>query len=243
MSETAQRDGIIAAAMKLAADQAWDDVSLADIAREAGIGLADMRAHFSSKADILIGFTRKIDDQVLSMPTDRTSGQSVRDTLFEVLMNRFDALMPYKAALRSIYDSGAIDPKLVFKLLNSQRWMLAAAGVNNEGVGGAIRSVGLSGVYGRTFRVWLSDDDPGMAKTMSQLDQGLRNGERLLGAAESLRDCARRLARFWCAPRQPSSEPRAPQTPKTTVDEPPYGQQPDTDSGERPTERPASPDG
>ena len=71
--------------------------------------------------------------------------------------------------------------------LNSQRFMLAAAGIDTEGPLGALKLQGAVLVYANTMRTWLDDDDPALAKTMARLDRELRRGERVLEGAEDLR--------------------------------------------------------
>jgi AcrR family transcriptional regulator len=193
IDESTPRGRIVKAAMDLAAEMAWKDVTLLAIADRAGVKLTELRAEFDGKSAIVRGFVRDIDDTVLAHPPDRPEGQSHRDTIFEVVMSRFDALEPHKAALRSIRASGAFDATLARPLIESQRWMLNAAGVGTEGVRGGVRTLGLAAVYVQVFQVWLDDEDPGMAKTMAALDQQLRRGERALDFVDDLAGALGRL--------------------------------------------------
>ena len=59
------RDRIIAAALRLAEKQGWRDLSLGEIAGEAGIPLVEMRKDFQSKGQILAAFSRSVDQAVL----------------------------------------------------------------------------------------------------------------------------------------------------------------------------------
>jgi hypothetical protein len=61
--------------------------------------------------------------------------------------------------------------------VRSMRWMLTAAGINTAGGRGALRAQGLALMFGRVLRVWVDDDDPGLARTMAELDRALRRGE------------------------------------------------------------------
>ncbi|MEQ1710779.1 MAG: TetR family transcriptional regulator, partial [Hyphomicrobium sp.] len=188
---------IIAAALRLAAERPWGDVKLLDIAAGAGVTLVDMRRSFGSKSAILAAFARTIDDQVLAKAVRPPAGQSARDTLFEVVMSRFDALEPHRAALRSIHAAGAADPALLRALLASQAWMLAAAGVDTDGLGGGVRVAGLASVYASVFATWLEDDDPGLARTMASLDRRLRRGEQTLSSLDEMAAAARRMATIF----------------------------------------------
>ena len=155
-------------------------MSLLDIAAAAGLTLADVRSVAGSKSQIVAAFLREIDDKVLAQVKGPTEGQAARDTLFEVVMSRFDALAPHKAAVKSIAAAGRWDVSLAGPFLNSQRWMLTAAGIDADGVSGLVRTAGLGSLYVRVFDTWLGEDDPGIARTMAALDRGLRSGERTL---------------------------------------------------------------
>jgi AcrR family transcriptional regulator len=195
---TSEKGRYIAAALELAAEQPWRDVSLADIAARAGGGLVGLKAHFGSKADILSAFMDLVDDEVLAKAPRREEGQPRRDVLFEVVMSRFDVLQPWKDALRSIAGDGPPDPARLGRVLASSRWMLEAAGIGAGGVDGMARVAGLASVYGGVFRVWLDDDDPGLARTMAALDRRLRRGEQALRRADDLLGGLRRVAGAVC---------------------------------------------
>lgn len=186
--ETTPKGRLIAAAMKLATERPWKDVSLIDIADAAGLTLADVRAHFDGKPAIIRGFVRAVDDALLKQPRKPQPGEGPRDALFEVIMARFDLLTPHKPALRAIIRDADPDLALLGSALASQQWMLSAAGIDASGSRGAVRTLGLASVYASVFRTWLDDDDAGMARTMAALDRRLRRGERNLQAVEGVCD-------------------------------------------------------
>ncbi|WP_204310683.1 hypothetical protein, partial [Escherichia coli] len=62
--------------------------------------------------------------------------------------------------------------------LRSHQWMLAAAGVETSGRGGALRAQGMAVMFARVLGVWLDDDDPALARTMKALDEGLARAGR-----------------------------------------------------------------
>jgi AcrR family transcriptional regulator len=189
------RDRIVAAALKLAAERPWSDITLLNIAQEAGLTLADLRQEFATKNEILIAFARGIDDQVLrNAPTHNGGAVASRDAIFDIVMSRFDALAPYKPALRTIAQSTMFEPGLFMNLLTSQHWMLQAAGFATDGLVGGLRVAGLASVYTSVFRTWLEDDDPGQARTMAALDRRLRRGERILAPLEDISFLVGRIA-------------------------------------------------
>lgn len=186
-----KRTEVVEALMRLAAEQPWDDIELADIAREAGLTLSDMRDLFPSKGAILDGFTRAIDKRVMAGTTEDLAGEPARERVFDVLMRRLDAMAPYKRALRRITVALRTDLLSLAALnrsgLNSMRFMLAAAGVPTEGPLGFIKLQGTVVAFANVMETWFEDDDPTGAKTMARLDRELGRGERVLERADDLR--------------------------------------------------------
>jgi AcrR family transcriptional regulator len=185
------REAVIEATMRLASDRPWNDIELADIAREAGVSLADLRDLFPSKGAILGGFSRMLDRKVLESPSDDLAGEPARERVFDVMMRRLDAMAPYKTALRRIVRALRFDPLSLAALnqsgLNSQRYMLAAAGISTEGPLGLLKLQGAVIVLANTMETWFEDDDPVQARTMARLDRELRRGERVIERAEDFR--------------------------------------------------------
>ena len=188
---SSSREAVVEATMRLAADRPWNDIELVDIAREAGVSLAELRDLFPSKGAILGGFTRMIDRKVLDGASDDLAGEPARERVFDVMMRRLDAMTPYKAALRRIVWALRFDPLSLAALnqagLNSQRYMLAAAGISSEGPLGLLKLQGAAIVFANTLETWFDDDDPTLAKTMARLDRELRRGERVIERAEDFR--------------------------------------------------------
>jgi AcrR family transcriptional regulator len=185
------RERIVQALMRLASDRPWSDIEVGDIAEEAGVSLAEFRDHFPSKGAVLAGFSRMIDKQVLEGSSEDLAGEPARERLFDVMMRRFDALLPYRPALRRIAYAVRMDPLALAALnrvaLNSQRFMLAAAGIATEGPLGLIKLQGAALVFGNAMETWFEDDDPALAKTMARLDRELRRGDRVMERAEDFR--------------------------------------------------------
>ncbi|MCB1501344.1 MAG: TetR/AcrR family transcriptional regulator [Bauldia sp.] len=193
----APRDRMIDALMALLADRPFAAITLADIAAEAGVSLADLREAFGGKAAILAAFVRRIDLAVLGGgEPDMSLGP--RDRLFEAEMRRFDALAPYKPALVSLTRSARRDPALACLLhgfaTRSQKWTLAAAGIHRGGLAGCATVEGAVLIHLEALRTWLRDDDEDLARTMAALDRGLRRGERAIRILDQVCAFAPRLA-------------------------------------------------
>ena len=176
---------LVDAALALAARQGWRATSLAAIAAEAGLPLDQAYAACRSKHAILAAFQRRIDRAALAGPAPE-SDASARDRLFDILMRRFDALQPHRAALRAILRDSIGDPWALLgapALLRSMAWMLAAAGISTIGWPGVVRPQLLAGLYLWVLRGFLSDESADLARTMAALDRGLRRAQSFLGIA------------------------------------------------------------
>jgi AcrR family transcriptional regulator len=188
---------VIIAAMDLAQSPGWREVSLRDIADASGCSLAEVMGRFETKQDIVAAFNDAIDRAMLEGAGDIEREQSPRDALFEVIMSRFDLMMPYKAALKEIIaeargELAVPDLGRLGAHMKTQNRILQAAGIDHAGAALALRQLGLVALTNQVFLVWLEDDDPGMARTMAALDRRLRQGERTFGFLDDVAQSATR---------------------------------------------------
>jgi ubiquinone biosynthesis protein COQ9 len=177
-------DKILDAALRLAADRRWTEITLRDIAGEAGLSLAALNEAVPSRAAILALLNRRIDQRMLvALDKDPVAGDA-HDRIFEVLMRRLEVMAPYRAAVASIIADPATllddPPEIAGSLGRSLGWVLAAAGLEDSGGREIVKRLGLAAVYRRVLGVWVEDDDPGLARTMAVLDRALRDGETWL---------------------------------------------------------------
>lgn len=203
-SAATPRNAIITAFMDLVGERGWDQASLADIAERSGQGLGTIRAHFGSRMAILEAYVAGIDCAVLDGIDADLADQDTKERLFDVLMRRLDLLTPQKAAIRALSKAAMRDPGLALALnglaVQSQRWMLAAAGVDVHGAGGMIRAQGLAVAFAKVVQAWLDDEDPALARTMRVLDEQLVKAGRAALTLKSVEQLARPLKSLLCAP-------------------------------------------
>jgi AcrR family transcriptional regulator len=185
-----ERRAVVDALLEIAAERDWDEIDLSAIAERAGVGLSTLRGLFPSKGAILAAFSRDIDRVVLDGIDQGMESEPARERLFDVLMRRIDALGPHKDAIARLSRSFAHDPLSLAAwnrvVVTSMQWMLAAAGIGGDGPMGALRSQGLALAWSRILRVWLEDDDEGLARTMTEIDRQLRSGERWMRRADDV---------------------------------------------------------
>jgi AcrR family transcriptional regulator len=184
------RDRIVDALMALAAEKAYGEIGIAEIAERAQVSLAEFRDLFPSKGAILAAFSRRIDHEVLEGTTDELKEEPVRERVLDIMMRRFDALKPYREALRSIRRDMRGDPLSMAAMnrvaVNSQRFMLAAAGVDTTDALGPLKLQGAVAVFARAFATFLDDEEEDLARTMAKLDRELDKGERVLRLADDV---------------------------------------------------------
>lgn len=188
--EGTPRDGVIDALLALAAEEDWDYITLNAIAERAGISLADLRDLFPSKGAILGAFIRRIDRAVLEGASADMADQEPRERVLDLMLRRFEALLPHKAALKSIRKGFAGDiPGLLAlnqQALNSWRYLLASVEIETEGPLGMVKIQGAILVFARAFEAFLADPTPELSETMAKLDSELKRGEWVLARAEGV---------------------------------------------------------
>ncbi|WP_292530280.1 TetR family transcriptional regulator [Methylocystis sp.] len=189
------RDRVIDATLRLATRREFSDVTLTDIAQEAGISLADLRELFPSKGAIIGAFSRRVDREVLDALPKDASHEPARERLYDVLRRRLDVLEPDREALASVGRWAARDPLTAAALnretVNSMRFMLEAADVDSEGPVGSLKLQGLALAWSRVLEDWFAGD---IHDALSTLDRELTRGERYVDRAE---DFARLTRPFY----------------------------------------------
>lgn len=181
--DTDIKQKIINSALELAAEQGWEFITLRDIANHAKIKPATLYDIIDHKGDILILLGKMIDRRVLegiSISEDETS--SPRDRVFDIMMDRFEILNEYRQGVISILEFTKCDPKHIIiyfpYLCRSMSWMLESVGIETEGMRGALKIAGLSGIYLNVLKVWKDDESADLSKTMASLDQALERVEK-----------------------------------------------------------------
>jgi AcrR family transcriptional regulator len=180
---TASAETVLDAFLGLLSERSFAEVTLRDVASAADLGLADLYRLYPDKVALAGAFMARIDAAVLAgTPRQSDPEETARDRLFDVMMRRYDALRPYKAALRSIRRAASRDPLLALALgpalRRSMAAMLEAAALASEGLTGALRQNGLLAIHHAVSRVFDGDDSVDLSKTMAALDSRLKTAEK-----------------------------------------------------------------
>jgi len=181
MSEAS--DAALDAFLRLIAEKGFADVALREVAEAAGVGAAELYRLYPDKVALAAAFMARIDAEVLAgVPRQSDPEETARDRLFDVLMRRYDALRPHRAALAALRRAATRDPLLALALgpalRRSMAAMLEAASLSSDGLTGAVRQNGLLAIHYAVSRVFDQDETGDLSKTMAALDGRLKMAEK-----------------------------------------------------------------
>lgn len=180
-------DAINAALWRVIATHGWPGLSMGRLAAEADVPVADLRARFATRLDVLLAHGKAMDRAVLA-GTVGGQGGAARDRLFDALMRRLDAMQPHREGILRLMRDMRRDPGLAVALAPhigvSMRWMLDAAEIGGEACARRLLAVGLAGVWFTAVRAWAEDDSEDLGTTMAALDRAI---DRAGQVARSLR--------------------------------------------------------
>lgn len=167
------------AALELAADTPWADLTLAAIAEKAGIDLTAMYG-LSGKDQLATESDTYFDK---AMSAEGVSGDDLpRERLFDVIMLRFEAMEAHRAGLLSMMKYRDRTPSLTLRLPAARKhtadWALVSAGLDDSsGAPPGLKAVAVAFVIASTERAWRKETSGDFALTMAALDKGLREAE------------------------------------------------------------------
>ncbi|MDD3287542.1 MAG: hypothetical protein PHX43_00855 [Alphaproteobacteria bacterium] len=176
--DTSIREKLCAAAVKLASQKAWEEITISQIAKTAKVPLKQAAELYSETEEILPSLMEATDKRVKKTVGIRDKNESAHDRLFEIFMARFDDLQKNRKSAISISNACRKDPRLARIMLksqwNSMREILLMAGIDDDGSKKILQVCSLVVVYNLTIYRWLNDETEDMAKTMAALDRGLK---------------------------------------------------------------------
>ncbi len=181
--DPALRRDLARAGLALAAEGPWKEVTLAKLAQAAGRALPELYGATLWEA---VDCAEEAFDRAIAASMDKLDpAQSVRDRLFELIMRRFEAMEPHRAAVLAMEQGLDRDPTLMAsqhqRHVRCARWVLALAGLEADGMTGQARAQGLGVIIGQARAAWRGDDAGDFARTMASLDKNLRRAEEMFG--------------------------------------------------------------
>ncbi len=173
----------IGAVFDQAALRGWQELNLVEAGQDAGLDIVRLRRRFPNRGAVLVRFGAQADGKALSGVPSGTP----RERLFDILMNRFEALQVHREGVRALLSALQTDPATSMLLyagtLRSMKWLLEGAGVPATGLSGGLRVHGLMALWLYGLRAWEQDDSPDLSGTMAAVDRGL---DRAMQAEQSL---------------------------------------------------------
>ena len=183
------RAAILEATMRLAAQRPFGEITLREIAAEAGLSLLQFRDAFPSKGAVLGALSRKFDRETLGVTYDFRADDGPQERLFAVLSRRLDAMAPYKAGLKSVRYWLRADWAAALEVnklaLNAMRFCCEAADVPLGGFEG-VKLQGLALAWTRVVDVWLTDDEPDSTRALAALSAELSRGGRAVSGIDAV---------------------------------------------------------
>jgi AcrR family transcriptional regulator len=179
---------LLIAAFDLIAERGWARLSLVAVARRAGVEPVAVYRELRGKRALLSALSRRLDEAMLAIEEAELAGLPPRDRVFELMMRRLEALVPFRPGLERLAREARRDPCLLLatacRLDRSLTWLQDAAGLRNSGVRARIARRALGAAYLQTLRVWRKDTAPDLGKTMVELDKQLRRVGTFAGLRE-----------------------------------------------------------
>ena len=146
---------------------------------------------FKFKSSVINKFSKMIDQKVeelICLEDFRDS--SSKDTLFELIMMRFDEMKIYKKSLKLILQESKKKPVLISTItknvVNTMDFYLQLSNSYKNRPLDIFKKNFLFIIYSLSFRIWLDDETNDLSKTMAELD-------RLLSMAKNFQKQIRSL--------------------------------------------------
>lgn len=161
-------------ALRLIAAKGWSAFSLADLATE-GVSPHEVAHTFETKEDVLKAFSAWVSTALSQTPFNFEGEEALQERLFEVMMARFDLLIPYKSASRQIvgyFEGHPLEGTSFLCLLENEMAALLCL-VDRDKTYPPLFTKAMLGVYLLSLRTWHQDDSFDGEVTMAYLHQAL----------------------------------------------------------------------
>lgn len=183
--DTSEPKDLLVTAFELIAEEGWSRLSLVTVARRVGVAPAEVYRELPSRGALLAALTRRIDEAMLEIDEADLVGLPPRDRVFELMMARLEALVPFRPGLARLARAARGDPWVVlataWHLERSLAWLQDAAGLRSSGLRASVARRALGAAYLQTLRVWLEDEAADLGRTMAELDKQLRRVQPFAG--------------------------------------------------------------
>ncbi|GAK33207.1 hypothetical protein JCM17846_20050 [Iodidimonas nitroreducens] len=176
------RDKVIDAALMAVTDCGWRRTHIDDVIEAAGVSEALFYREFDGLVSVMVAASRQLNAAMADAVADFEEEDSTREKLFALIMARFDAAMPWRAAIVDLARSAPTDPVLAAAagqaLMTMASRALSLAGITVSGPLGFARvNAFMLSVILPAARIWLKDESADLSKTMTGLNDLLERAE------------------------------------------------------------------
>jgi AcrR family transcriptional regulator len=176
------RDRIVDAAMVLAAEGGWHDVSLNAVADRLGVGLADIAEIFRDRDAIADAWFARALSAMLA-PAPEKFGELPASARAEMMIFRWfraQSAHPKVAGEMLLTKAWPSHPHhwvpMVFNLSRLVHWWLDAARIEDSGLKRMAQEVFLTALLLRAIAAWQADARAGEAEALPRIERVLRRG-------------------------------------------------------------------
>lgn len=167
--------------------EGWFGLTLPRVAQALGMHLPALMAHYGDKDALLLRFGAYLDKKLAETMSDVRA--TFKERMFELLMQRFDFLQPYRGGMiRLLMDAeqnpvGAVclGGQAIIPLCASMARLVELAGISATTQQGRMAAFLLKFVYLDALRVWRRDESRDLSATMAALDRNLVRLVRIVG--------------------------------------------------------------
>lgn len=177
-----ERDRIVDAAMALAAESGWHDVSLNSVAARLDVALADIHAHFRDRDAIADAWFARALSAMLAAPPEGF-GELPPSARAEMMLLRWFRAQRAHAPVAGAMILTKAWPShphhwvpMVFNLSRLAHWWLDAAQIEHTGFRRMAEEVRLSALLLRALCAWQADARAGEAEPLPRTTRVLRRG-------------------------------------------------------------------
>ncbi|MDA0307785.1 MAG: hypothetical protein O2832_03560 [Proteobacteria bacterium] len=174
------------AALHLLSEMPYAELDLEKIIAAAEVETELARRLYQDKLEVVETGLANLDTDLAEMLASDIAEDhisSVREKIFEGLIQRFEAYRPHKAAIQALNAASVSNPKIALIMVNrlnhAMAQLLEVTGGGATGLTGKMRAKGLTGVCLTVLKDWLRDETPDMSETTRLLDQRLKQAESL----------------------------------------------------------------
>ena len=184
-TKSKKEDQILKISLALAEEEEWSGVTINKISEKAGIEENKLLESFPTTKHVVLALIRQVSAEASQSLDPEDSSEPTKDIILHALMCRIEILSRNRDAYSSIFRSLFFNPRdsmfLYPEIMAIMESTLECAGVSKTPLLGTLRKKALAAIYLSALRIWMFDDSPGSAKTMSILDKRLRDAEAIEG--------------------------------------------------------------